>query len=208
MKTLRYLAISAFAVNGALLLGAGLLGVPGFAEGEAPPAKDAAKAETSSPDDLLADSLKQMATDLKSRATALGEREEKAADQERRLTSLAARLGVDPNFIAEPAKAEAAAAPGPTAATGAAGSALPPASEMFKRLLASYENMEPENAASALRRLFAIDRDAVVELVSGMAARKAGGVLDALASTDPAMTADLSHELWLRGKTGAPKGGK
>src|SRR5882724_11560578 len=130
-----------------------------------------------------------------------------AADQERRLSSLAARLGVDPNFIAEPAKTETAAGPNPAAPAAAGGAAIP-ASEMFKRLLATYENMEPENAASALRRLFAIDHDAVVELVSGMAARKAGGVLDALASTDPAMTADLSHELWLRGKAPAPKVGK
>jgi len=204
MKNLRYLAVSAFAVNGALLLVAGLVGVPGFAEGETPADS---KTETSSPDDLLAESLKQMAADLKSRATALGEREEKAADQERRLSSLAARLGVDPNFIAEPAKTETAAGPNPAAPAAAGGAAIP-ASEMFKRLLATYENMEPENAASALRRLFAIDRDAVVELVSGMAARKAGGVLDALASTDPAMTADLSHELWLRGKAPAPKVGK
>jgi flagellar motility protein MotE (MotC chaperone) len=212
----RYLAAAAFAVNGALFIAAGLLGlpgfaVPGFARDEArEEAKDAngkapidADADRSAQDRLLGESMKQLSSELKARDEALQDRERKAADAERRLQSLALRLGVDPNNVAA-AKENAPSAGVP--AGSKPGEAAPP-SEMFKRLLASYENMEPENAASALRRLFALDRNAVVELVSGMSSRKAGGVMDALASTDPAMTADLSHELWRRGRSVPAAGG-
>ena len=199
LSLLRALGIAGLVIVGVLLIAAGL-GWPQIIAREEPPAKAETPAPGSPPSqetsaaDVLEASLKQMAADLRAREEGLKAREEKASDAERRLEILAKRLGVNP-ALAGPAPDSGA----PQAADAQSVEAGPQ-SDMMSRLLRSYESMEPENAAVALRKLFGIDRDAVVELISGMSPRKAGGVLDALAGIDPVMTAEVSHELWKRGK--------
>lgn len=66
----------------------------------------------------------------------------------------------------------------------------------FERLLKAYEGMEPENAASALSRLYERDRNVVVDVLLGLRSRQAALVLDAVAATHPQIAADLSLEIW------------
>ena len=73
-----------------------------------------------------------------------------------------------------------------------------PAEEAFARLSRAYENMEPDSAALALTELAGIDKDAVLQLLSGWRARVSGAILDSLAQSNPKLAAELSYEIWKR----------
>jgi flagellar motility protein MotE (MotC chaperone) len=82
---------------------------------------------------------------------------------------------------------------------GAAGGATASAPHTaFDRLLKAYEGMDPENAAAALAKLYAKERQVVVEVLLGMKPRQAAAVLDAIAATAPSVAAELSLEIWKR----------
>jgi hypothetical protein len=70
--------------------------------------------------------------------------------------------------------------------------------DAFRRLLRTYENMEPESAAKALAALAERDLEVVVELLMGFKPRSSGAILDALTQKNAALAADLSYEIWRR----------
>jgi flagellar motility protein MotE (MotC chaperone) len=136
------------------------------------------------------EALRLLGRQLAARAAELDRREAELAELLRGEAVLR-EAGIDPTPVAPDATARA---------TTAAGS-----SEAFRTLQRAYENMEPETAARALSALAARDSEAVVQLLLGWAPRTSGAILDALATTNPELAADLSYKIW---KLGPDAGGK
>ena len=124
--------------------------------------------------------------ELQQQKQALDRRAGELADRERRLR------GQDQS-------PEGGAEVRPGGRGGAAGGATASAPHTaFARLLKAYEGMDPENAAAALAKLYAKERQVVIEVLLGMKPRQAAAVLDAIAATAPSVAAELSLEIWKR----------
>ncbi len=144
-----------------------------------------------------AGSLRALGEQLVNRAEAL-KRREAELDEALRAEEVLRRSGVleEPEEEVEPEpepEPEPLPEPEPDPAAIAA-------KEAFARLQQAYEKMEPESAAIALSQLAARDREAVVALLNGWKPRTSGAILDALTQSDPALAADLSYEIYKRGK--------
>ncbi len=140
-----------------------------------------------------AESLRELGAQLVSRAEELNRREAELAealrsDEVLRRSGVVAEEGPEAQ---DDAQAEAEPEPDPEVIK---------ARDAFVRLQKAYEKMEPESAAIALSQLASRDRDAVVALLEGWNARTSGAILDALTQSDPALAADLSYEIYRRGK--------
>lgn len=169
-------------------------GAPGAAN--ATDAADATDAIDDAENAWSAKALEALGRELTSRAEELDRRETELAEA-RRGAEVLALAGLDrgePEDAPEPAPASPAGADGPAAEDGAATTSAGGAA--FQRLQKAYENMEPATAATALQRLAARDRDAVVQLLLGWQPRVSGAILDALTQSDPELAADLSYEIW------------
>lgn len=87
---------------------------------------------------------------------------------------------------------------GPVTAPASVAPATSPSADgpdPFKRLVRTYGAMAPENAARALWELHSRAPETAIDLFLALPTQKAGDILDALATTRPALAAQLSLEI-------------
>ncbi len=143
------------------------------------------------------DAIRKLGEQLAQRSAEL-DRRQAELDEARRGAEVLKRAGLLPEEPAEPEPAPAAAGK----KAGAKGQKPQP--DAFTRLQRAYENMEPDSAAKALAELADRDKKAVVKMLVGWKPRTSGAILDALTQLKPALSADLSYEIWRKGGNVAP----